>query len=830
MKKNLQFPFALLAVALGSGLLVWLAASAIEHGELPRRELAVVQNEMDRQSHLREEVVRLRHGLSANYDALTFLVSEAGAAANWLAFAGSPGLKTLVDDYRRLLDEQEELVEDFKFRNAVLQNSLRYFQFDALRLLEAMTPARDGLQRDLILLVNTCLRQALGREKNLSDQLHAEISRLRATEFGLPDGQRRELMRLLAHAEIVKHHQPALDVLTQKLIDGGAMDKLDQIEQRLRQLIASEAARAARYRALLVAVGLLLLIVSAVLGLRYLDSLKRRLEDARELVIAGHFFEDSEQGLVITDDRGLIRRVNPAFCRITGYAVEELIGQNPRLLKSGLQSDEFYRAMWRTLAERGSWAGELFNRRKNGELYVQWLHIDRVQTPDGMISYVGLSSDVTEIHAARERVAHLAYHDPLTGLPNRTSFQEQTHEALLEAHRNGERLAVLLLDLDDFKAVNESLGHQAGDGLLREAARRLQAELSESGIVARLGGDEFAILLINAGGRREVEPFARHLIARLAQPCHIGNFDVVTNASIGITLYPQDGDSAEQLLRNADSAMLRAKERGRRRIEFYTRSMTADALDALRMQSALREAIQRRALELHYQPKFTVAGRMTGAEALLRWHDDELGRVPPMRFVAVAERMGLINELGAWALDEACRQLKQWRARRPDFTLAVNVSPLQFQDELADEVANILLRHDLPGEAIELEITESVLMRDLERTRILLDRLKALGCRLAIDDFGTGYSSLSYLKRLPVDVLKIDKSFVDGLGRDANDSAVVRAIVALAESLDLALVAEGVESEEQLGELALLDRRGDLLLQGFLLGRPMPAEKLGEKL
>lgn len=824
--KALQLPLALFAVTLGGGLLVWLAANAIERNEVPRRDLAAVQREMDLQAHLREEVVRLRHGLSANYDALARLQNDLSASASdWMANASGP-LAEKIAEYRHRLDLQIVMVDDFKFHNAVLQNSLRYFQFDALRLIEMLPVSQHDWQRELMLLVNLCLRQALGREQELTGTLRREITRLSSFDIGLPATQQRELRRLLAHAELIAEHQPVLDALTQRLIDGGPMAVLDGIEQRLRHAIAEEARRAAGYRALLSVVGVLLLIVTAMLGLRYLETLRRRLDDARELAIAGHFFEGSEQGLVITDEMGCIRRINPAFCRITGYTAEELIGQNPRLLKSGLLGDDFYREMWRTLIERGSWAGELVNRRKNGELYVQWLHVDRVRAPDGTVNYVGLSSDVTEIHAARERVAYLAYHDTLTGLPNRVSFQELTRDALIAARENGSRLAVLMLDLDDFKAVNESLGHQAGDGLLREASRRLREILSDQDVVARLGGDEFALLLRQAGGRHELEQLARQIIARLAQPCHVGDFDVVTNASIGVTLYPQDGDSAEQLLRNADSAMLRAKERGRRRVEFYTRSMTADAIDALRMQSALREAIRNQALELHYQPKFSVAGELAGAEALLRWCDDELGPVSPMRFVPIAERMGLIGELGLWALDEGCRQLVQWRAHRPDFALAVNVSPLQFREELVDEVASILTKHALPGEAIELEITESVLMRDIELTCAVLDRLKALGCRLAIDDFGTGYSSLAYLKRLPVDVLKIDKSFVDGLGRDANDSAVVRAIVALAESLDLALVAEGVENEEQLGELALLDRRGDLLLQGFLLARPMPAEKL----
>jgi diguanylate cyclase (GGDEF)-like protein/PAS domain S-box-containing protein len=817
--------WAVIAAVAGSLSLGWLANQAVERSERAVGLLAVVDEQIESQERLREETIRLRYGLSANYDAMTERMASIDGAAKRLAATDQSYLAGAGASYQRLVQSQGLFVEDFKFRNAIIHNSLRYFQRDAVQLLRGSNGDGAGVQlrREIALLVNAVQRLALDVEFELAEDVRTDIERVREAAKRASGPLKREIDVLIKHAGVVERHLPVLNALTLALTNGLAQNMLAQGEKQLRGLMAEEARRAGRFRAALAAATTALLLGLALLGVRYFDGVRRRLEDARELSIAGRFFEGSEQGLVITDERGTIQRVNPALCRITGYSAEELVGNNPRMLKSGLQSEEVYRDMWTSLAARGTWQGELYNRRKDGELYVQWLHIDSVRAPDGALLYVGLSSDVTEIHAARERVAELAYYDTLTGLPNRTLFLDRLRQAIARARADRQELAVLLLDLNNFASINNSLGHIAGDAMLREAGHRLAAAVRATDSVARLGGDEFALLLADPGSAEEVTDFARTLIEKLSLPYHVEGFDVVSGASVGATVFPQDGDSAEQLLRNADSAMYRAKEHGRNGIEFYTRAMTSDALDVMRIQSGLRAAIDHRTLHLHYQPKVSFGGALVGMEALLRWEDEELGQVPPARFIQVAERMGLIGQLGEWVLIEACRQLAEWRRKAPKLTMAINLSPLQFRPELVGEVAVALARYGLPGTALELEITESVLMRDVDHTLDVLNGLKRLGCSLAVDDFGTGYSSLSYLKRLPVDVLKIDKSFVDGLGTNANDTAVVRAIVALAESLDLAVVAEGVETAAQFAALRAMDRRGDMLIQGFVVSWPLSA-------
>jgi diguanylate cyclase (GGDEF)-like protein/PAS domain S-box-containing protein len=545
----------------------------------------------------------------------------------------------------------------------------------------------------------------------------------------------------------------------------------------------------------------------------------------RELSLAERIFENSQQGVVITDERGVILRVNPAYCRITGYAPVELIGQNPRMLKSGYQPASFYAEMWRQLKANGSWQGELRSRRKNGEVFVQWLHIDAVSLPDGGMRYAGIVSDITEVHQNRERLTTLAYYDTLTGLPNRALFRDRLSQALIQARREQKTLALLFADLDNFKGINDSLGHAAGDELLKEVAQRLRGGVRESDTVARLGGDEFAMLLLEPGTVGDVGRLARGIIEQVSQPAHILDYEVMSGTSVGITLYPQDADTPEQLLRNADVAMYRAKEQGKNTFQFFTRDMATGALEAMRLETALRRALDGGEFSLHYQPQFLLDGRPVGAEALLRWQSQSLGPVSPAVFIPVAEKCGLIAPIGNWVLREACRQCQRWRETlAPDLKVAVNLSVVQFkQPDLAEKVAAVLAETGLPGSALELEITESVVMEDVGRGLSALAALKGLGCTLAIDDFGTGYSSLSYLKRLPVDVLKIDKSFIDGLGTDPHDTAVARAIVSLARSLELTIVAEGVETAGQLESLAKLQGDGCIQAQGYHLSRPLPA-------
>jgi diguanylate cyclase (GGDEF)-like protein/PAS domain S-box-containing protein len=821
-----------IAISVGLLLVGWLAWSAIERNEDNRAMLARLAEQSDEEARLREEIVRLRHGLSANYDRLAQRMALLDEGAAVLAALGETAMPQAqaVGAYRHGLAANARHVEDFKFRNAVIHNSLRYFQHDALRFMRELPddPAGRRLHHSVTELVNAVLRLSLGGETEVGAEVHQGIGLVGREAKNLPGRLRVELKRLLAHAALIEQHLPALDTSTRNLLAAGIDDRLDEIARRLHDRRTGEADRAARYRLALSLVAAALLVGLTMLGWQYAQGLRQRLATAREMLIAGRFFEESAQGLIITDERGIIQRVNPAFCRISGYPAEELIGHNPRLLKSGRQGKDYYLAMWRELRERGTWQGELFNRRKDGELYVQWLHVDSVRAPDGSRLYVGLSSDMTEIHQARERLAELAYYDTLTGLPNRVLFAERLERILVDAKRERRSVAVLLLDLDNFKSINDSLGHSAGDALLHEVAKRLSACVRESDTVARLSGDEFAALLVDPAVGGDAVAVAAALIETLGRPFQILGFEVPSGASIGITFFPQDGDSAEQLLRNADTAMYRAKELGKNGFQFYTQDMTTSAMESLRLHSLLGQALAQGDLSLHYQAQQGLDGRLVGVEALLRWHNRELGEVSPSRFIPIAEKRGLIGPIGDWVLQMACSEVAEWRrGPLPDLKLAVNLSPVQFRrPDLVMQIAKILAASGLPGSALELEITESTLMEDVYRALAVLGSLKALGCCLAVDDFGTGYSSLSYLRRFPVDVLKIDKSFVDGLGTDANDTAVVGAIVSLANSMGLGIVAEGVETDIQLRELRKLDSRGDMLAQGFLFARPMPAKQL----
>jgi diguanylate cyclase (GGDEF)-like protein/PAS domain S-box-containing protein len=558
-----------------------------------------------------------------------------------------------------------------------------------------------------------------------------------------------------------------------------------------------------------------------------IQDISQRIEEEKDLRLAGKVFSSSQQGIIITDGHGRILRANPAYCRMTGYSEDELLGENPRILKSGLQDKSFYTRMWGELIVNGRWQGELMNRRKNGERYIQWANIDAVHTEQGDMLYVGIASDISELVYTRERLANLAYYDALTGLPNRVLFHDRLGQVLAQSRRDREHFALILADLDNFKTVNDTLGHAAGDDLLVEVAMRLKEAVREADTVARIGGDEYAIILSRTQSPEDAAKVASHIIATLSKPYKIQGLEIAGGASLGVTFWPADGDSPEVLLKNADVAMYKAKAAGRNTYQFFTSDMADGVVDALRIETRLRHAIEAGELAMYFQPQIAPDGRAVAAEALMRWHSQELGWVPPSRFIPIAEHTGLIATLGDFALWQSCRQCVAWRETlAPDFRVAVNLSAAQFRNEgLVDRVAAVLHEFNLPGSALELEITESVIMEDVARGQAVISGLKRMGCKLAIDDFGTGYSSLAYLKRFSVDVLKIDKSFIDGLGTQSEDSSVAEAIVSLARSLGLEVVAEGVETAGQLEAIRRIAGTHGYLAQGYFYSPPIPAEE-----
>ncbi|TAN52141.1 MAG: EAL domain-containing protein [Rhodospirillales bacterium] len=550
----------------------------------------------------------------------------------------------------------------------------------------------------------------------------------------------------------------------------------------------------------------------------------------QSLQLAASVYETTHDGVVVTDAEGTILSVNAAFSEITGYEAAEAIGQTPRLLKSDHHDQAFYSEMWQTLQADGRWQGELWNRKKSGELFVEWQTISAVRDESGKtIRYVAVFSDVTEARKKDERIKHQAYHDALTGLPNRLLLQDRLAHALDLARRDVMRVAVMFLDLDRFKIINDSLGHDVGDLLLQGVSERLQLCVRKSDTVSRLGGDEFVIILTDFGSTAELAHLADRIVSFITEPFELAGQTLHAGTSIGLAVFPQDGIDANDLLKNADTAMYQAKAAGRSTYRFFDASMNSRAAERLSLEAGLRQALERNEFDVFYQPKVMLSNQqgLCNAEALIRWNHPEMGQVMPSDFIPLAEETGLILPIGSWVLETACRQVKQWQDQNlPIGQVSVNLSCRQFQDlKLVERVTDILERTGLDPTSLELEITETAVMANAAQAAQILKGLKALGISLSVDDFGTGYSSLSYLKRLPIDVLKIDRGFISDLGSNSEDKAIVDAIVQLGHSLNLTTVAEGVESEL---EADLLRRLGCDMAQGYLFSKPLSHDKLAQ--
>ncbi len=556
------------------------------------------------------------------------------------------------------------------------------------------------------------------------------------------------------------------------------------------------------------------------------EDITRQKQVEEELSIAATTFE-SQNGVMITDAGLNILRVNKAFTEITGYAAEEIVGMHPRVLRSGRHDARFYEQMWSDIRNRGNWIGEIWNRRKNGSIYPETLSISAVRNEDGSVrTYVGTFIDITRRKEAEARVEHLAFYDQLTDLPNRRLLLDRLQRAQSASMRSGKKCTLLLIDLDNFKVINDTLGHAEGDELLQQAAGRLGACLREEDTLSRFGGDEFLVLIEGLSGdtieaSEQAKQVCRKLFDSIRRPFLLGQHECKVTCSIGATVFLGLEQPIGELIKQADIAMYEAKKAGRNSLRFFDRDvqelLTARAL----LEADLHNALEGGQIELHYQIQMDSLDRPVGAEALVRWHHPERGWVSPAQFIPLAEESGLILEIGAWVLDKACAQLGAWRSdpATRDLNLAVNISARQLaQAGFLGEVKAALQRHQADPAKLKLEITESMLLGNIEDTIDIMNELKWIGLQISLDDFGTGYSSLSYLKRLPLDQLKIDQSFVRDIATDANDRSIVQTIIAMAKSLGLDVIAEGVESEMQ---RAFLLENGCLNFQGYLYGRPM---------
>jgi diguanylate cyclase (GGDEF)-like protein/PAS domain S-box-containing protein len=537
-------------------------------------------------------------------------------------------------------------------------------------------------------------------------------------------------------------------------------------------------------------------------------------------------FHSSQEAIVITDANNRIVATNEAFSRLTGYAHEEVEHQNPKILSAGRTAPAVYRQMWGDLNTHGFWKGEVWDRRKDGTIYPKWLSISVVRNQQHEVAnYIAIFSDITARKQAEEQIYRLAHHDSLTGLINRVALNQGLRQVLQMEALDQDQLSVMFIDLDRFRDTNDAFGHDIGDQVLVLVAQRLTDSVRDGDLVARLGGDEFVVISPFVGSPESAARIARKVHEALQQPYLIDSMTIHATPSIGLALYPQDGDSGEMLMKRAGTAMYHAKALGRNDVQFYVPGMEEATRDRIQVENELRQGLELGQFELHYQPQIeSHTGHAIGVEALVRWCHPERGLVPPAQFIPVAEENGIILPLGEWVLDEACGQMRAWRDQgMVAVTMAVNLSAKQLEHpSLLGFIAKMLDKHDLPGESLELEITESMLMENIDSNIETLKSLRKMGVRLAIDDFGTGYSSLSYLKRLPIDALKLDRSFVKDLETDSSDVAICISTIALAQNLGLKVIAEGVETE---GQRDFLTKHRCDVLQGYLFSKPVvPAQ------
>ncbi|MFY7867290.1 putative bifunctional diguanylate cyclase/phosphodiesterase [Roseateles sp.] len=547
-----------------------------------------------------------------------------------------------------------------------------------------------------------------------------------------------------------------------------------------------------------------------------------------QLRVAAMAFNNTVEAVVISDREHKIVRVNGAFLRLTGYGLEEVLGRSARLYSSDRQGEDFYRSRQSTLDETGSWQGEIWNIRKNGEIFPAWESLSASRNANGQIThYVSVFSDISTVKRAEERLVFLAHHDPLTGLANRLLFSARLEQSLERARRHGSTLALMFIDMDNFKLVNDSLGHEVGDHYLRTVGQRLQSHLRAEDTVARLGGDEFGVITEGFSDNADVIGLADELVSLLAQEMHIAGHEVASSASIGISLFPDDADSTDTLMKAADAAMYLAKAEGRNTVRFFHADLRARALQRLEMESRLRHAVERQELLLHYQPLVDLAsGECMGMEALLRWNSPDYGLLYPDSFIPMAEESRQIIPIGIWVAEQALRDLTHWRTLGLDhLELAINVSWRQFNDShFVDRLNEMLAAQGVRASQLKLniEVTESTLQSSVQAVREL-ERARQAGVHVLIDDFGTGYSSLGQLMHMPVDGVKIDRLFLRDATQDQRSRAIIHSVLTLAQGLGLSVVAEGIETPEQ---AALLKDQGCRYGQGFLFGAAMPASEV----
>jgi diguanylate cyclase (GGDEF)-like protein/PAS domain S-box-containing protein len=837
--------------ALFAAVLFWVftnadtvSVSELQHYSRTLRDFRQVDTQIN------ADVLSISFELQKNYDTISQNINRTNALLHQLesppAFLSRDDAEKLRDharDLDRLVRMKHDQIGIFIRESAVLRNSTRYFPTAVKKLFDSSPPHH--LRIELTSLSNDAMNFLATGDPELLSVIFGRIESLRRENANLPPHLAKKLDNVLDHIDIaIKNKQAVISkqyVITRIPIDA----ELEEFIQTYNIGHKNAVDRSQIYRVLLFVAALLLTLYLTLFFIRLgrttqaLQNSNRNLEQHIEelhrtqanLRLYATLFNSAVEGMVITDTNIRVLVANPAFTTITGYSAEEIRTHSPSMLSSGRHARSFYQDMWKNIERCGKWQGEIWNRRKNGEMYPEWLSITAVSDATGNVThYIGVFSDMTERKKNEAHIQHLSLHDPLTNLPNRLFMQERLNEALAQSQRINSHTAVLFVNLDRFRNINDTLGNELGDALLQQVAQRSQSLLRDTDTVSRLGSDEFVFILPDVDQPQDAVSIARKLLASISRPYLLAGHDITITASIGIALSGPDGSTAAELLRNADAAMSRVKEDGRNNFRFYSADMNIATLGDLLLENQLRNAIKCNELELYYQPKIdSHTNIMHGAEALLRWRHPEHGMIPPDRFIRLAEESGLIVSIGAWVLRTACRQIRTWRdAGLPVVPVAVNLSAQQFlQDDLPSLVSDSLEAAGIEPNLLELELTESMLVRNAERTIGILSQLRKMGVSLSIDDFGTGYSSLSYLKQFEVNLLKIDKSFVADIQSTDTGGSIAVAVIGLARALNLKVIAEGVETDEQ---RRFLSDHGCDFFQGFFFSRPVPAPDFAQKL
>jgi diguanylate cyclase (GGDEF)-like protein/PAS domain S-box-containing protein len=835
-----QSVFVLLTVVVLTGL--FIRAGSVSHDihhrySLDLRELREADSEID------AEVLASRLELTRNYDALTAHVQQAvlfgDRIANIPAFLSERdrlAVQAAVADMQGLLKEKIDLVDHFKRDNSVLRNSLAYFPPAANAYLDTSPSPVAG--EVVSRYVRHLLAYARVPDADNLRLLEAAARDLRAIRVG--GDERRVIDNLLRHGEVIGVRLASVDALSQRLLKLASASKLEYLNQLYGDGYARAEGEAERYRILLY---VLALASTAYLALTFirLNRARRSITEANrelneryaaQLLVEERLrlhttaFDNSHEGITLTNAQGEILDVNAAFTRITGYERSEVIGRNPRVLKSGRHDQAFYEGMWKSVLDKGAWRGEIWNRSKFGDVYPELLSIAAVHDADGQLThFVAVFSDISRLKEQEKQLVQMAYFDALTGLPNRVLLADRIVQASAQTRRNGTLMAICYLDLDGFKPINDTWGHDVGDQLLVEMANRFKATLRAGDTVARLGGDEFVLLMLGLADMAECERAVQRMLHAVSKPLLVAPQPVMLSASIGVSVFPADDCDADALLRHADQAMYRAKQSGKNCFHVFDADLDRYTRSRYDRVARIQDAFDFNEIVLHYQPKVDMrAGRVSGAEALVRWRHPERGMLAPVEFLPLIEDHDMVIRLGEWAIETALGQMEAWRAQGLSIPVSVNVARRQLHGAgFVQRLSEALARHPGVAHQLELEVLETTALEDMIKVSRVIEECGDLGVAFSLDDFGTGYSSLTYLKRLPVKSVKIDQGFVGEILSDPNNLVIVQGVIGLSNAFQRTAIAEGVETAEH-GRL-LLQLECDQA-QGFGIGRPMPPEEI----